>query len=159
MGFPDLANVDRVVPALRNTEFEVLKMGYRRQSRELALQLLYQCEHRQVSLEIMQEDFESWRGAEESVREFADELLRGTLEHRDEIDAFLEKQTAHWRLERLASVDRNILRLAMYELLYREDTPVAVVMDEAIEIAKKFGAEESARFVNGVLDGFVKSRE
>jgi len=148
-----------MVPALRNTEFEVLIMGYRRKSRELALQLLYQCEHRQVSLETMQEDFESWRGAEESVREFADELLRGTLEHRDEIDSYLEKQTAHWRLERLASVDRNILRLAMYELLYREDTPVAVVMDEAIEIAKKFGAEESARFVNGVLDGFVKSRE
>jgi len=134
-------------------------MGNRRQSRELALQLLYQREHSQASLEEMQEGFESWRGADGSVQEFADELLRGTLDHREEIDELLTKQTAHWRLERLASVDRNILRLAMFELLYRPETPPAVVMDEAIEIAKKFGAEESARFVNGVLDGFVKSRK
>ena len=75
-----------------------------------------------------------------------------------EIDDELAQQTAHWRLERLAAVDRNILRLAMFELLFHQDTPHAVVIDEAIEIAKKYGAEESARFVNGVLDGFVKRR-
>ena len=75
-----------------------------------------------------------------------------------EIDAELVRQTAHWRLERLAAVDRNILRLAMYELIYESDTPHAVVIDEAIEIAKKFGAKDSGRFVNGVLDGFVKRR-
>jgi N utilization substance protein B len=101
---------------------------------------------------------EDWTGASDGVREFASLLLQGTLEHLEEIDEQLVEQTAHWRLERLAAVDRNILRLAMCELLFHNDTPHAVVIDEAIEIAKKFGAEESARFVNGVLDGFVKRR-
>ena len=133
-------------------------MGTRRQSRELALQLLYQCEHSSVDLVTMQQDFESWQKADEGVRSFADELLRGTLENRDEIDGYLEKQTAHWKLGRLAVVDRNILRLAMFELLFSRDTPPAVVIDEAIEIAKKFGAEESAGFVNGILDGFLKKQ-
>ena len=89
----------------------------------------------------------------------ADGLLRGTLEHLAEIDQELERQTVHWRLDRLAAVDRNILRLAMYELLFLSDTPPAVVIDEAIEIAKKYGAEDSPRFVNGVLDGFLKRRD
>jgi N utilization substance protein B len=124
----------------------------------LALQLLYQHELTDSDPEQMQTDFEEWVGASEGVRGFADMLLRGALAHLDEIDEELERQTAHWRLDRLAAVDRNILRLAMYELLFEGDTPHAVVIDEAIEIAKKFGAEESPRFVNGVLDGFVKRR-
>ncbi len=106
----------------------------------------------------MQEGFEEWRSASESVRQFADALLRGTLEKLGEIDAELGRQTTHWRLERLAAVDRNIIRLAMYELIYDTDTPHAVVIDEAIEIAKKFGAKDSGRFVNGVLDGFVRRK-
>ena len=131
-------------------------MGARRRARELALQLLYQYEATGAPPEQMQAHFEEWAGVTDVTRQFADELLRGTLEHLKEIDDELATQTAHWRLERLAAVDRNILRLAMYELLYHEETPHAVVIDEAIEIAKKYGAEESARFVNGVLDGFVK---
>lgn len=133
-------------------------MGSRRQARELALQLLYQHEFRAAPAEEMQADFEGWQGAPEAVREFANELFRGVVHNVVDIDSRLERQTAHWRLERLATVDRNILRLAMYEFLFRPETPPAVVIDEAIEIAKKFGAEESARFVNGVLDGFIKSR-
>lgn len=133
-------------------------MGTRRRARELALQLLYQYELTGASPEAMQAEFEEWRGATESVRAFADLLLRGSLERLGEIDAELGLQTAHWRLERLAAVDRNILRLAMYELLFLTDTPHAVVINEAIEIAKKYGAKDSARFVNGVLDGFVKRR-
>jgi N utilization substance protein B len=108
--------------------------------------------------ERMQENLEEWKNATDGIRQFADALIRGTLEHLQEIDEELARQTAHWRLERLAAVDRNILRLAMYELLFHADTPHAVVIDEAIEIAKKYGAGESARFVNGVLDGFVKRR-
>ncbi len=131
-------------------------MGMRRQARELALQLLYQHELTRMSPEDMQRHFDSWRTAPESVSAFADELLRGTLAHLGEIDRELDVQTANWRLERLATVDRNILRMALYEILFHDDTPRAVIIDEAIEIAKKFGAEESARFVNGVLDGFVK---
>jgi N utilization substance protein B len=133
-------------------------VGTRRRSRELALQLLYQNELTEASPEDMQQGFEEWQGAPEGVREFADRLLRGTLAKLAEIDEELGRQTTHWRLERLAAVDRNILRLAMYELIYETDTPHAVVIDEAIEIAKKFGAKDSGRFVNGVLDGFVRRR-
>ncbi len=133
-------------------------MGSRRRARELALQMLYQYEMTAAEPEQMQAHFEEWEGAGEAVRRFADRLLRGVLEHLEEIDDLLARQTAHWRLERLATVDRNILRLAMYELLYEPDTPHAVAIDEAIEIAKRYGAEESARFVNGVLDGYVKGR-
>ena len=133
-------------------------MGTRRRARELALQLLYQSELTDAEPEEMQAEFEEWRSAGASVREFADKLLRGTLARRDEIDQELGRQTTHWRLERLAAVDRNILRLAMYELIFETETPHAVVIDEAIEIAKKYGTKDSGRFVNGVLDGFVKRR-
>jgi N utilization substance protein B len=133
-------------------------VGSRRQARELALQLLYQYEVTAAPPEAMQGNFEEWNKANDNVREFADRLLRGVLDHLAEIDQKLGEQTAHWRLERLAAVDRNILRLALFELLYDADTPHAVVIDEAIEIAKKYGAKESPRFVNGVLDGFVKRR-
>lgn len=133
-------------------------MGTRRRARELALQLLYQNELTDTAPEEMQLGFDEWQNAGEGVREFADKLLRGTLARIVEIDNELVRQTTHWRLERLAAVDRNILRLAMYELIYESDTPHAVVIDEAIEIAKKFGAKDSGRFVNGVLDGFVKRR-
>jgi N utilization substance protein B len=133
-------------------------MGTRRRARELALQLLYQFELTDAPPEEMQADFEEWRNAGQGVREFADNLLRGTLARLDEIDSELGRQTTHWRLERLAAVDRNILRLAMYELMFETDTPHAVVIDEAIEIAKKYGTKDSGRFVNGVLDGFVKRR-
>ena len=133
-------------------------MGSRRRARELALQLLYQYELTHADPELMQADFDEWRGSTESVREFADALLRGTLDHLPEIDDELERQTAHWRLDRLAAVDRNILRIAMFELLFQSTTPHAVIIDEAIEIAKKYGAEDSPRFVNGVLDGFLKRK-
>ena len=133
-------------------------MGMRRRARELALQLLYQHEHTSADLEVMQRDFDEWTSSTDGVREFADFLLRGTLANLEKLDEELSLQTAHWRLERLAAVDRNILRLALFELTHVPDTPPAVVIDEAIEIAKKYGAEESGRFVNGVLDGFVKRR-
>lgn len=133
-------------------------MGMRRHARELALQLLYQHEHTGADLDVMQTDFDEWTSATDGAREFADFLLRGTLANLVDLDEELELQTAHWRLERLAAVDRNILRLAMFELKHEPDTPPAVIIDEAIEIAKKFGAEESGRFVNGVLDGYVKRK-
>jgi len=133
-------------------------MGSRRRARELALQLLYQHELTRSSRDIMQGEFEDFNSSPATVQAFASELVAGCLEHLREIDEELERQTSHWRLERLAAVDRNILRLGLYELLFRPDTPPAVVIDEAIEIAKKFGAEDSARFVNGVLDGFLKRR-
>ena len=133
-------------------------MGSRRRSRELALQLLYQYELTKAVPEDMEAHFEEWQSANEDVQSFADRLLRGTLDHAAEIDLQLEEQTSHWRLARRAGVAREILRVALYELIHQPETPPAVVIDEAIEIAKKFGAEGSARFVNGVLDGFVKRK-
>ena len=103
-------------------------MGSRRRARELALQLLYQYELTHAEPEQMQANFDEWRGSSDGVREFADALLRGTLAHLGAIDDELERQTAHWRLDRLAAVDRNILRLAMYELLFEPGTPHAVVI-------------------------------
>lgn len=91
--------------------------------------------------------------------EYARKLVEGTVEHRDDIDRLIRSQTENWRLERMPAVDRNILRLAVYELLYERDVPHLVVLDEAIELAKKFGSEQSGRFVNGLLDGLIKSQQ
>ena len=89
---------------------------------------------------------------EAAVRLFADPLIRGTLEHRDEIDAHIRKHAKNWDLHRMAVVDRNVLRLAIYEMLHREDIPPVVSINEALDIAKKFSTEDSGKFVNGILD-------
>jgi N utilization substance protein B len=85
-------------------------------------------------------------------------LVRGTLEHLLEIDELIQQQADNWRLERMPAVDRNILRLALYEMLYETEVPKVVVVDEAIELAKKFGSEHSGRFVNGLLDGILQQQ-
>lgn len=130
-------------------------MGMRRRGRELALQMLYQHELAGNNIETIVSSFEELQQAPAATRDFAAALARGTLDRRDEIDARLAEQADNWRLDRMAAVDRNILRLAMYELLFAPDTPPAVVIDEAVEIAKRFGSERSSQFVNGVLDGFL----
>ena len=88
--------------------------------------------------------------------EYAQELVRGTMDNRERIDGMIRGQADNWRLERMPAVDRNILRLAVYEMLHERETPKLVVLDEAIELAKKFGSEQSGRFVNGLLDGLLK---
>lgn len=87
---------------------------------------------------------------------YAQMLVRGTVDSRERIDELIRGQADNWRLERMPPVDRNILRLAVYEMLHERDTPKLVVLDEAIELAKKFGSEQSGRFVNGLLDGLLK---
>jgi transcription antitermination factor NusB len=87
---------------------------------------------------------------------YAQELVRGCVAHLEKIDELIRSQADNWRLERMPAVDRNILRLAIYEMLVEKDTPKLVVLDEAIELAKKFGSEQSGRFVNGLLDGLLK---
>jgi N utilization substance protein B len=130
-------------------------MGVRRRGRELALQMLYQHELAGTSLAEMASRFEDLALAPPQAREFALALVQGVLEHLAEIDRHVSQQAEHWRIERMAAVDRNILRLALYELLYAPDTPPAVVIDEAVELAKRYGSEHSGPFVNGVLDGFL----
>jgi len=89
---------------------------------------------------------------EAEVRLFAEPLIRGTLQYRDEADEYIKKHAQNWELHRIAAVDRNILRLAIYEMLHREDIPPVVSINEAVDIAKKFSTHDSGKFVNGILD-------
>jgi N utilization substance protein B len=134
-------------------------MGVRRRARELALQILYQRELSGTDIETIFAEFDELQQAPASTREFAIALVRGVIARLDELDGSLGEQADHWRLDRMAAVDRNLLRLALYELLFEKETPPAVVIDEAVEIAKRFGSERSSQFVNGVLDGFLHRRE
>jgi transcription antitermination factor NusB len=92
----------------------------------------------------------------EEAFSYAQRLVEGTVSNREQIDQLIRSQADNWRLERMPAVDRNILRLAVYEMLHERETPKLVVLDEAIELAKKFGSEQSGRFVNGLLDGLLK---
>jgi N utilization substance protein B len=132
-------------------------MGVRRSGREAALQFLYQYDtHRPGQLDAALAAF--WKQSEEkkAVCDFAGDLVRGVLEKMPEIDAKLRGLADNWDFERLAVVDRNILRLAIYEMLYRPEIPPVVSINEAIEIAKKFSTADSGKFVNGLLDKVKK---
>jgi N utilization substance protein B len=87
-----------------------------------------------------------------AIRQFAEPLIRGALEHRDEVDEVIKKHAKNWELHRIAAVDRNVLRLAIYEMLHRDDIPPVVSINEAVDIAKKFSTQDSGKFVNGILD-------
>jgi N utilization substance protein B len=89
---------------------------------------------------------------EPGIREFADMLLQGVIEHLEEVDETIRKASLNWRIDRMATVDRNILRVATYELMRVDETPLKVVLNEAIELSKRYGSEDSSAFVNGVLD-------
>ncbi len=131
--------------------------GRRRKSRELARQRLYQHDLAGTPPEEMFERTDEYVNAAPAVQEYAQRLLLGTLRNREEIDAKLSECSEHWRLGRMPAVDRNLLRLALYELLWEHDTPHAVVIDEAVEIAKKFSTPSSGPFVNGVLDAIRRA--
>jgi N utilization substance protein B len=127
-------------------------MGSRRKSREDAVKLLYQWD---ITEQQAEEFLKAYRAGTETavcVDAFCLELVEGTLQHRELIDKEINRWAAHWSLDRMSAVDRNILRLAVYELLYRQDIPPKVTINEAIEIAKKFSSADSASFVNGILD-------
>jgi transcription antitermination protein NusB len=131
-------------------------MTLRHKSREFALQMLFEWDMtRQVPERVEQLFWKSARAAE-STREFADELFEGSVAKAGEIDELVEKLADHWRLERIAAVDRSILRLAIYELRLGT-TPPKVVIVEALELAKKFSSAEAPAFLNGILDAAYKS--
>ena len=138
-------------------------MGFRRRGRQLALQALYQqniAGDSSIAIEAFLRHFD----ADEQVRAFAASLVRGVAENEAAIDRLIAEVSEHWRFERLSKVDLNIIRLATYELLATPEVPLSVVINEAIEIARRFGTGESTTFVNGVLDAIAtrvgaKSRE
>jgi transcription antitermination protein NusB len=129
-------------------------MGKRREGREVALQLLFNWDlNVQQPLDENQLDlFWKFRPAIPRLRAFATNLLNGVISHQATIDEKIIRYTANYELKRISAVDRNILRMAIYEMLYADDVPPIVAINEAIDIAKKFGTEESGKFVNGVLD-------
>jgi N utilization substance protein B len=152
-------------------------MGKRREARERAVQFLFQHDlNPPEDLDRALDHFwESQRAAalaedkgvanwgqpiqlppptadEAAIRIFADPLIRGSVEHREEADTIIKKHTKNWELHRSAAVDRNILRLAIYEMLHRDDIPPIVSINEAVDIAKKFSTQDSGKFVNGILD-------
>jgi N utilization substance protein B len=132
-------------------------MGTRRKSRELALQMLFQADMGKQEPEAVRKSFWGERtNVEEDVRGFAEDLFRVASDRLSEIDGLIEKHTQHWRMERMAAVDRNILREAVAEFLGYPQTPKAVVINEALEIARKFSSPESVQFINGVLDSVGK---
>jgi N utilization substance protein B len=127
-------------------------MGSRRKAREAAVQMLYQMDVAGVEAARAIELFWENLGTEADEREFADALVLGYGARHDEIDDKIRAASKHWRLERMSRVDRNIIRLGAYELLHVNDVPRRVTLNEAVELAKRFGNEESPAFVNGVLD-------
>jgi transcription antitermination protein NusB len=132
-------------------------MGTRRKSRELALQMLFQADMGKQSAEEVRRTF--WRehdGIKEDVKDFAEDLFRVATDRTAEIDGLIEHHAEHWRMDRMAAVDRNVLRSAVAELMGFPATPRAVVINEALEIARKFSSPESVQFINGVLDSVGK---
>ena len=127
-------------------------MGKRREGREAAVQFLVYCDLNRGAGPSSAAEFWDLRPASKPIRDFALNLVEGVLQHRSQTDERISKYAENYELGRLAVVDRNILRLAIYEMLFREDIPPVVSINEAIQIAKRFGTEESSRFVNGILD-------
>src|SRR6201998_35326 len=135
-------------------------MGTRRKSRELALQMLFQADMGKQTIYHVQRTFWAEHGsASAEVRGFADDLFRVATDRGAEIDKLIEGHAEHWRMERMAAVDRNLLRAAVAELLAYPETPRAVVINEALEIARKVSSPESVHFVNGGLDSVGKELE
>jgi len=135
-------------------------MGTRRKSREIALQMLFQADMGKQNADHVRRTFWSEHGETSAeVRGFADDLFRVATDRGNEIDTLIEKHAEHWRMERMAAVDRNLLRAAVAELLAYPETPKAVVINEALEIARKFSSPEFVHFVNGVLDSVGKELE
>ena len=131
-------------------------MGARRKARELALQMLYQHDLSGNTPETIVATFEDLQKSKPNTREFATKIFQGTIDNLAKIDEMIAAQADNWRITRMAVVDRNIIRMSIYEFLHESDTPKLVVIDEAIEIAKKFGNDKSSQFINGILDGILK---
>ena len=132
-------------------------MSSRRKSREFAMQMLYQWEICGYTPTQVEATFFDNQKAEAEVAGFARDLFEGAVSNLEQLDTLVRERAANWRLERMAAVDRNILRVALYELLYHPETPPAAVINEAVEIARRFSTVDSVDFVNGVLDGIRKN--
>jgi transcription antitermination protein NusB len=135
-------------------------VGKRRKSRELAMQMLFQADvGRQTPDEVRNTFWQAREEGDAGTRGFAEDLFRVATARESEIDALLEQHSKNWRLTRMPAVDRNLLRMAVAELLGFPGTPAPIVIDEALEIGRRYSAPESIDFLNGVLDAIAKSRQ
>ena len=133
-------------------------MGKRRKSREIAMQMLFQSDVGRQNAEQVQNTF--WAARENidpDTQGFAEDLFRVAMTRQDQIDGYIEQASEHWRLERMAAVDRNLLRAAIAEMLAYPATPLPVIINEALEIARLYSAPESVNFLNGILDAVARA--
>jgi N utilization substance protein B len=127
-------------------------MGIRRKARESALRMLYSFDLGKHNIEEVIETYWELYEPEADWQEFSEMLVRGTVDRLDEIDQLVQSVSMHWKISRMGSVDRNILRMAAFELFHVDDVPKRVTLNEAIEIAKRYGTVDSSAFINGILD-------
>ena len=131
-------------------------MGKRTKARECALQMLYQWDATREPMTVVAEGFWRVRTTTDETRAMAERLAAGAQAHLEAVDQAIAEVSRNWRFDRIAAVDKSILRLGAYELLEEKQTPAAVVIDEAVEMAKRFGEADSPAFVNGVLDAIMR---
>lgn len=131
-------------------------MRRRSKSRELALQILYIIDVTKQTPQETMEVFWQENPEDEEIKAFSQELVNGTVSNIDRIDGLISKYAANWDIKRMATIDRNIMRMASFELLFKEDIPPKVTINEAVELAKRYGDVDSGKFVNGILDKINK---
>lgn len=132
--------------------------GTRRKSRELAMQMLFQADiGKQTPDQVRATFWKSVDAVEPDVRGFAEDLFNSSLAHQEQVDELITANSRHWRLERMPAVDRNLLRMAVGEMLQFKSTPFPIVINEALEIARRYSAPESINFLNGILDAIAHS--
>lgn len=134
-----------------------MSIGGRHESREWAVQFLFQRDFHRDDVAPALEDFWQDKKPSAKAREFTEDLVHGVEEHLAELDAILKKYAEHWDIKRMGGVDRNVMRVALYEMMFRPDIPPVVSINEAVEIAKELSGPESGRFVNGILDRACKA--
>ncbi|MCX8070441.1 MAG: transcription antitermination factor NusB [Thermodesulfovibrionales bacterium] len=134
----------------------------RRKAREYALQYLYRIEFVHLNLDLIEDSLTAfWHEQKEpnlEIISFAEKIIKGTISRLEDIDKFIESTAQNWKPDRITTIDKTILRIAIYELLEHQEIPQAVIIDEAIEIAKKFSTNESSAFINGILDKLARHK-
>jgi N utilization substance protein B len=134
-------------------------MGRRRKAREHTLRILFQLEFENEKLEEAVSQYWENRKIPEEIKEYSTWLVKGIAAHQEKIDRIIQSVSEHWRISRMALIDRNILRMAVFELLYEENLAPAIVINEAIEIARRYSGDEAVTFVNGILDAIRKNMD
>lgn len=142
----------------RYTGARVFQPHIRRRARERALQFLFGLDFTGYEPKDVLDLFWEMCPSRLSVRGYAERLIRGVLNHKSELDATISERLKNWRLERVSAIDRNILRIAIFEILHGDDVPPKVAINEAIELAKQYGSDDAPRFINGVLDTICRTR-